>query len=1320
MKDLLFRILTSTLLLTACLTASAQRSRIYNTADGLPGSRISDIRQDRTGFIWIAGEDGLSRFDGTTFRTMQPGVKGSGSIASSQALSILNDSRGTLWVGTAAGLQTLDPEEGFFRTVSDDYTGISAEYLSEKGSEIWSGGGTRGILITDALSQEPDSARTAMVNAHLPSLQVSGLYPDSRGRIWAAFSQGGFCVIDGKSGAVSDIPMSNSIPAAPHVNCFFEDQESGAMLIGSSDAGLLIQDAPDRAIRRSSDRQARNGSISAIIEDRIFSQDGKHFILGSDGHGLMLYDLSQDAMEEFDRSILPGGAGKWKVRSLMFDSQDNLWVGAYLSGVSVIPRRIYRFERTSVSNCVTALTIDRAGNIWAGSSSQGLIRIDQNGKKTRYSSSGSVLPDGIITALETDRHGNLWIGTEKGIYVKGTHSTINPFTPEGGTGSSMITDLEYDRDHDRIYASTSGNGMMVISPTTGKAVKATDSNLHITTLHIGADGTVWAGINGGLLRYDPMLDRFSRDSLSAGSTATVHCIYGSSDGDMWAGTSDGLFRFPHNSGNNIRYSTDDGLPSDVICSILEDSGGSLWLSTTRGLCRYLPSESKFSRYSKEDGTKDDEFAYRAACETGDGRLIFGSMTGLTAFRPEDIVEPGRDAAPVIITGLRAGGGKIGNIDLVPSEGMKIPGSLNSFTAGFSVLEYTSPDKIICSYKLEGRDRDWINIPAGKREINRERLPAGRYTLKIRAADANMPSRFSECILSLKITAPWYRRWWAYMIDFLIVISALWFVALDLSNRRTLRRREKESGIKDFKIQMASDISEEIRTPLTLVMSPLQEMREQEKDPKRKDLYNMMCRNCQRIIRSLNQMSDLRRLDSGELEFHFRKTDIVYFVKDILHSMSTSAESRHVALDFSSEEPEVKLWIDQGHFDKIIFNLLSNALKHTPDHGRISVRISAPSESGMVDISIMHSCDKPCDTGRIFSRKGDGPGLYLARSLTTLQHGKLSASNVEQGVLFSLQLPYGNRHLTNAEMSPTERHKELYTRYSTDDDRAAMPADDEDSKEYKSRKTIVVAGFDSEIRNYLKSALRRQYNIRACADTRNAWGIISTTIPDAVITGMDSSGGNSLELCSKVKHNPGTNHIPVIILSTSNDDENAEESTRTGADLYLKLPVSIEMLRGSLANVISTRETIRSKYANEIHCDYEQIKLEGKAGGNFIDEVTAIIHRNISNPDFTVTSLSREAGISRVHLNRKLKDALNISPGSLIKTIKMRHAAYLLIHNDANISDVSGSVGFTSPSYFTSSFHEYFGMTPKEFLSKYRGCTDPDTLDKLLGSDWRQA
>lgn len=1312
MKELCRNALIVTIALAACLPAYAQRSRIYSTTEGLPGSRISEICQDRTGFIWIAGEDGLTRFDGSAFQTMQP--EGSGSIAGCQTLSAMEDSHGALWVGTAEGLQASDPAKRTFRTVNDNYCTTAAEYKGR--DEIWSGG-TYGILISDALTGKPDSIRTARINAALPSLQVSKLYADSKGRVWAAFSQGGFCVIDGAGGTVSHIPLPASIPSEPRVNCFYEDQQSGAVLIGSTDAGLLIQDTPGGPVRRSQDPQARKGSISAIINDHTFSRDSSRYLLGTDGHGLLLYDLKRDVMEDFDRSSLPGGAGKWKVRSLMYDRQGNLWIGAYLSGAVVIPRPIYGFKRISTSSCITALAIGRNGSVWAGSSTKGLINIDSHGKRTSYSSANSTLPDGIITSLETDRYGNLWIGTSDGILVKGKDSDIRRFTSEDVPAGCMITDLEYDSKRDRLYVGTSGDGMIIISPATGKTSMAADGSLRISTLHIGSDGKVRAGVSGGLLQYDPMADRSSMDSLSAGSTAMIHCIYESSDGGMWAGTSDGLFLFRHNTGSSKRYSTDDGLPGNVICSMLEDGDGNLWISTTRGLCKYLPAESRFSCYSKEDGIKDDEFAYRAACEAEGGRLIFGSTTGLTVFRPEDIEEPDGEAAPVILTGLAAGSGINGGTNLVLSGSMELPGGFNSFKADFTVLEYTSPGKIVCSYMLEGRDKDWISIPPGEREISRESLPAGRYTLRIKAANANMPSRFSEYSIPLKITSPWYRRWWSYSIYCLIIMAALWFVALDFSNRRALRRREKESGVKDFKLQMVSDLSEEIRTPMTLVMSPLQELRENEKDPKKKDLYNMMCRNCQRIIRSLNQMSDLHRLDSGELEFHFRKTDIVYFIQDILRSFSGSTQARHISLDFSTGQPELHLWIDQGHFDKIIFNLLSSALKHTPDSGRIQIAVSSPAEDGKVTISIFHSSTMPCDLGKMFSRKGDGPGLYLARSLAVLQHGELSAANMDGGVMFFLRLPCGCDHLTAAELSPTERHKELYTRYSETHE-AEEGSEKEDEREHKYRKTVVVAGFDSDIRNYIKSALRRQYNIRTCADSRNAWGIISTTVPDAVITGLDSSGSGSLELCSKIKHNPGTNHIPVIILSSSNDEESAEESTRIGADLYLKLPVSIERLRGSLSNAIAARETIRNKCANEIHCDYDQIKLDGKPG-NFIDDVIAIIHRNIGNPDFTVAGLSREAGISRVHLNRKLKDTINISPGNLIRSIRMKHAAYLLIHNDANISDVSECTGFSSPSYFTCSFHDYFGMTPKEFLAKYRGCKDPATLDKLLGSDWRQ-
>ena len=1302
--------------LTMCLPASAQRSRIYDTSDGLPGSRISDIRQDRMGFIWVAGEDGLSYFDGSTFRTFQP--EGSGRIAGSNALAILEDSHGVLWTGTTGGLQTFIPEDGTFRTLTEECTTSIIEFTPEKGSrsEIWAGSKGAGIFIFDSRTEKTDSVKTARVNAGLSSMRINRLFPDSQGRIWAAFADGGFCVIDGVSGTILETGSENNVLSSPHITCFAEDLESGTVMMGSTDSGLLLQDSAEEPVRCSSDPRIRACRISAIIKDATFEPGRLCYILGTDGDGLRLYDFRRDALEELDMSRLPGGAWKWRVRSLMLDRQGNLWAGAYLSGLAVIPRRAYGFNTISTGGCVTAIAIDRSGTIWAGTAGQGLLRLDNGGGRTVYNSRNSSLPDGIITGLDTDRHGNLWIGTDKGLYLKakGDGSFRHFFTNEYQT-----SDLEYDRERDRLYVGTTDAGLFIISPGAGNSIRTTGNDLQISTLHLDNDGIVWVGTSRGLRRYDPVMDKFTQADTATGSTATIHCFYESSDGNMWIGTSDGLICFRRSDGESKVYTTDDGLPGDVICSILEDGDGNLWISTTRGLSRFSLSEERFSKYSKADGLKDNEFTYRSACAAEDGRLIFGSTNGLTVFYPDDTVEAAGPAAPVVLTDFIIGGRKAEEVNLTGRKDIRLPGGADSFTAKFSVLEYTKPDNITCSYMLEGLDKEWSRIPDGERRISRERLPAGRYVLRIKAADTNMPSEFSECSLPVSISAPWYRRWWAYGAEAIAVLAILWFASLSLTTRRMLRRREKESGIKDFKLQMASDLSEELRTPMTLVLSPLQEMREKEKDPKKKDIYNMMCRNCQRIIRSLNQMSDLRRLDSGELEFHFRETDIVYFVKDILRSFRSAAETRGIRLGFNTEKPEQKLWIDQGHFDKIIFNLLSDALKHTQDGGCIRVDISAPKGNGTVNVGIFCSCDKPADTDRMLSRGGGGPGLYLAYSLSRLQHGELTATNVDGGVMFSLLLPCGHAHLSAAEMSPTERHKDLYTRYSTDTEEATI-AEEEDDKERKSRKTIVVTGFESEIRNYLKSALRQQYNIRACADTKNAWGIISTTVPDAVITGFDTGGANGLELCARIKHNPDTNHIPVIILSTNDDEESAEESTRTGADLYLRLPVSIERLRGSLANVISARETIRNKYTNEVRYDYGQIKPEVKGGGSFIEDVTSIINRNIGNSDFTVNDLSREAGISRVHLNRKLKDALNVSPGNLIRSIKMKQAAYLLIHNDVNIAEVAKCVGFTSPSYFTSSFHDYFGMTPKEFLGKYRGCTDQDTLDRLLGKNWKQA
>ena len=1327
MKNPLPTILSSLLALTVCLTSEAQRPRIYDSSDGLPGSRITDIRQDRAGFIWIAGENGLSHFDGKTFRTFRPDGRKGQSLAGIPVHSFFEDSRGTLWVGSSGGLQIFSPEEGHFEDISDRAVTSIIEFTPEEGqrSEIWAGTDGKGILIFDVVTGRPDSLKQTAISSAVRSGHIKKLYSDTGGRVWATFKGGGLCVIDGDTGAVRMPSLPEGISANPLVTDFAEDIESGTILIGTSDAGLLICDSEEETIRRSSDPEARGCNIASLLKDISFMSDGSSFIIGTEGRGLKLFDLRQDKLTDFDGSSLPEGASRWKVRSLMTDRQGNIWAGAYLSGAVVIPKSIYPFSGINMEgDIVSSIYRTQDGStVWAGTYGNGLVRIGKDGVRTTFNSRSSGLRSDDITALEADRHGSLWIGTGRGLHLLDlSTSSIRPFSNRELPQDIRATDIEYDTERDILYVATDSSGMFALSLRSGKATRAVGPawSTGITALQMDNDGIVWAGTSDGLLRYDPVTGQLYRDSLTETVRGShICCLLDGSDGKLWVGTQNGLMSIDKNSGEKSHYGTEDGLPAEIVCSILEDDSGDLWVSTSHGLCRFSVSSGTFERYFINDGLEDDEFSCRAAFAAEDGMLMFGGINGMSFFRPDELACPTGPAAPIILTDLNFSGKDSGRVNITGRNEIVFPGRVNDFTASFSVLEYTNPDNIVCSYRIDRLDREWIRLPSGVREITRTNLPPGRYELRIKAADDNIPSRFSECRTTLTITPPWYRRWWMYVAEGLLLLTALWLVALTVSSRRLLRRGEKETTAKDRKLQMVSDISQEIRIPMTLVMTPLQEMQEKESDPKKKDLYNLMCRNCQRIIRSLNRMSDIQSLDSGELEFHFRETDIVYFVKDILHSFSCATGSRHISIEFRSEKPEQKLWIDQGHFDKIIFNLMSGALKNTPDKGRITVHISAPKEDGNVEISILHDSDRAADIIGTFRDGKESPGLHLAKSLMELHHGQLNVTGTGDRVRFSLLLPCGCGHLSAEEMSPTERHKNLYKRYSVEDE-TDTATEENGEKDFGSRKTIVVAGIDSEIRSYLKLALRSSYNIRACSDIRNAWGIISTTIPDVVITGTETGGINGIELCAKIKHNPGTNHIPVIILSADNGEEYAEECTRNGADLFLSLPVSLERLRGSLANVISARETIRNKCTNEVHCDYGQLKPESKSAGDFISEVSGIIHRNISNPAFTVADLSREAGISRVHLNRKLKEALNISPGSLIRSIRMKQAAYLLIHNEVSISDVAGHTGFASPSYFTSSFREYFGMTPKEFLGSYRECKDPDTLDRLFGKDWRLA
>ncbi len=1355
------RLLALSLILTVHTAAYGQMARLYTSENGLPSSQVNNIYQDSRGFIWISTENGLARFDGMEMHCLQSDRDSGGSLASNLVLTTLEDRSGVFWTGTSKGLQTYDYESWGFTSVDlgDSAVPLSNQHVSsiveistaEEGFELWVGTSQHGIYILDGKTHKPDAERQSIVNSLLPSLFISRIFPDSAGRIWIASETGGLAVVELKT--LRDLSGEMCQGETGHiagellVTGFAEDPRSGDVIVSTSNSGLLIYDSASGRLRRSSDRKARECSAMSLLPDRMFGRAGERtFLVGTEGEGFKLYDIGSDSLREAGSGIIPFDTSGWKIHCLMEDNQGNVWMGAFLTGVMVVPKSMYGFDYLPVEGCVTSILKD-GGSLWVGTDGKGLVRIDPDGRRTVYNSGNSGLGNNTVMALATDGGGDLWIATYQGGLYRYSGGAIKPFADNRSIGSPKTVALAYDKSKDLLFVGTYGAGMSIISPASGKVTLriSDDPSKWVSALYLDRSGMLWVGTFNGPLCYSHTTGRMIRyDVGDISRNARVYSFCEGRDSKMWIGTGEGLLCYDMASGKGVRYSEDDGLSSNVVCGILESEDGNIWLSTFRGLSRLTPSSGKFNRYYSYDGLQENEFHYGAAFRCSDGQLIFGGINGINPFYPPVIDQKHHDIPPIYFTSLKVldkpvfystdEGKGILDRHITEATSVTLPYADNSFSIEYAVLEYSNPQKMIYAHRLERFDRDWRYSTPTQRSASYTNLPAGRYTLRVKAYFENREDAFSERSISIRVLPPWYRSRWACLLYFLLLCGAGALAAMAVRKEKRHEQERREADIKGMKLEMFTSISHEIRTPMTLVMSPLKELREAETDPRKKDLYNLMYRNCHRVLRLVNQLMDIRKLDNGKMEFHFRETDIVFFIQDIMQSFRNLAQKRGISLQLHSAEPEEKMWIDQGNFDKVIFNLLSNAFKFTPDGGRVEIGISAPTPNDgtlagsigkYLQIDIFNSGGEVSNPDRVFeqfftddklnSYNGYGLGLYLAKTLVERHHGAIAVRNVEDGVTFTVRIPCGRGHLSEEEMSPTELHKNLYTRYSMEQEAAGDSAGE--IRDSKSKKTIVIADGDSEIRSYLRMELSRTYNVKSCSGGKAAWGIISTTVPDAVIAELSMEGMNGVELCTRIKRNPGTNHIPVIIISSHTDEASEQMCSECGADRFLAKPLSMDLLKSALANSIATRDTLRSKFAGGIQYNYDEMKMNVRGGSQLLDNAIEVIKRNLDNPDFSVETLSREVGMSRVHLNRRLKEAMNISPSNLIRSMRLKQAAWLLIHNEANVSEVSYRIGFSSPSYFSSSFHDYFGMSPKEFLSRYRGCEDADTLNRIFGNNY---
>ena len=538
-------------------------------------------------------------------------------------------------------------------------------------------------------------------------------------------------------------------------------------------------------------------------------------------------------------------------------------------------------------------------------------------------------------------------------------------------------------------------------------------------------------------------------------------------------------------------------------------------------------------------------------------------------------------------------------------------------------------------------------------------------------------------------------------------------------------------LNEAKLQFFINISHEIRTPMSLIISPLQKLMATDYDTERQQSYNIIYRNAERLLRLVNQLMDIRKIDKGQMQLKFQETDIVSFIQDLHYTFAYKANTKHIKLDFHSEVKELKAWIDPKNFDKVILNILSNAFKFTPENGNIQIRLRTGNYPDAAEKALSHYFEisieddgigiNETELERIFDRFyqirnsqnnsniGTGIGLHLTRSLVELHHGSITVENNQgtPGCRFIVRLPLGKEHLKPEDIDNSAVKQDsvhITTALPT------TPLIETPPKTHsKSKYRVLIVEDDDEIRRYICQELGRDFHMQECRNGKEAFTYILKKTPDLIISDIMMPEMDGMTLCSKVKQNINTNHIPVILLTAKSREEDNLEGLSIGADAYITKPFSIEILRQSTFNLIKSRERLRNNFQGSQTQKERMQELEIESPDErLLDRIMKVINDNIANPELNVEMVAETVGISRVHLHRKLKELTNQSTRDLIRNLRLKQAATLLAKKRQSINEVAALTGFTNVAYFSTAFKELYGMTPTAYMEQNAASASSDT------------
>jgi signal transduction histidine kinase/ligand-binding sensor domain-containing protein/AraC-like DNA-binding protein len=1338
------------------INSFCQNKRLFDFNEGLSNSLINQVFQDHLGFIWLATEDGLNRFDGIKFTTFGQENNSANTLKANFVTAINEDKKGNLWVGQINGLQIYNHENESFKEVElfvsnkkiNPYVSSIIESIH---GDIWISTSRYGLIRIDKNDGRPRISNE--LNQKLCSYYLECLFEDSKGILWIGSDNDGlnsYNPITGEVKTYKETASGNFKIPSNAISSICED-ELGNIYVGSIKGGLVRINQKTGNIEqiKSANPQENHLPVKHLLYD-----SKKRLWVGTDGRGLKILNPLTGMLESHAPASTSFDFSKSKIHSIIEDNVGNIWLGIFQKGLYLMPGSpemfvhygYKAFEENSIgSSCITAID-GEADDLWIGTDGDGLYKLNLYTQKVEHiqvRNNSERLEGNNILALYNTPGNYIYIGTYLSGLVrfnkinKSTRFYRNHPADPRSLINDKITVIKQCRNKQLIIG-TLGGGICRFDPEKEifyPGLDVPDSINHlipkwVNSIYIDNDNNYWIGTYDGLAFVNTSTKTLSLFTKPGGflSHNVVYCIQSDSKGKVWVGTYDGLVRIDPEKMTSSMFTRQHGLGSNVICAISEDEYNQLWISTHNGLSRYNPVDESFTTYYASDGLQANEFSRNATYKSKNNELFFGGINGLTEIK-KDYRNFTRTIRDVMLTdfirfdkpvkiGDKSGKHVILSKSIVLADTVKLVERDNVISIGFTSVELANQSRISYEYKMEGFDANWNVSNSLSRTATYTNLPYGTYYFYVRGVDKGQYSNPRK--LTIIIYPPWFKTIWAKTLW--LILSGLLLYGIILFYREKVRRRESEK-LTDLKMQFFINISHEIKTPLTLILDPLDKLLSKKTDEETTRLYQTMQLNSRRIFRLINQLLDLRKIDKGQFLVKFQNTNLLSFIREVARSYELVAQTKKINFKIESTDPEIAAWIDPLNFEKVILNLLSNAFKFTPEGGKVDIFISLdkPIDKKAGDrkqIKIIVSDNgiglKKNDVEKIFERfyqvyskdrtniTGTGIGLHLSRSIIQLHHGELYAENRTDGPgsRFYIVLQPGNEHLQKEDLIIEENilpapinkmHPQAFW--------GLVSPSGEKTRKPKTNYKIMVVEDEDEIRNYLIYELSGTYKVAGFENGKKAFEALMDEKPDLIISDIMMPKMDGIKLCKKIKGNMLTSHIPVILLTALSREEDKAEGIETGADMYIAKPFNSEFLKKAITSILENRKRIYEQLQNSDEqplIETESLKSHDEI---LMQKVMTIIRENISDGGLNVEMLADGVGISRVHMHRKLKELTNQSARDFIRNVRMKQAAYLLIHKKMNISEVAYSVGYSNLSHFSNSFKSIYGVSPTEYVQK---------------------